>query len=139
MIYEVTVKRTIKDVNGNPKEVPEKYIVENAEICSEVEKIMLEELSPYGEVRCTSIKESKLIEIVNERQDDDEYLFFATIESIFVDEKTIEEKSTFYKVCLFAMNIEDATKKVVNYMKQGLENLVLSSIKKTKIVDVFKV
>lgn len=136
MFYEVISKRIIIDAKGNDKEIAEKFIIDNCEFCQEAEKAMLLEYN--GENRCTSIKESNLREFVNKRQDDDQAIFLATLEDVFVTDDG-DEKATRYVVGLFANTVEEATKIMIEYMKQGLNNLSLVSIKKTKIVDLLKV
>lgn len=136
MFYEVISKRIIIDAKGNDKEIAEKFIIDNCEFCSESEKVMLLEYN--GENRCTSIKESNLREFVNERQDDDQAIFLATLEDVFVTDDG-DEKATRYVVGLFANTVEEATKIMIEYMRQGMGNLSLVSIKKTKIVDLLKV
>lgn len=136
MFYEVISKRFVTDAKGNDKEVAEKFIIDNCELCCEAEKIMLLEYN--GENRCTSIKESNLREFVNERQDDDQAIFLATLEDVFVTDDG-DEKATRYVVGLFANTVEEATKVMIEYMRQGMGNLSLVSIKKTKIVDLLKV
>lgn len=136
MFYEVISKRIIIDAKGNDKEIAEKFIIDNCELCQEAEKVMLLEYN--GENRCTSIKESNLREFVNKRQDDDQAIFLATLEDVFVTDDG-DEKATRYVVGLFANTVEEATKIMIEYMKQGLSNLSLVSIKKTKIVDLLKV
>lgn len=136
MFFEVISKRIIIDSKGNDKEIAEKFIIDNCELCCEAEKIMLLEYN--GENRCTSIKESNLREFVNERQDDDQAIFLATLEDVFVTDDG-DEKATRYVVGLFANTVEEATKVMIEYMRQGMGNLSLVSIKKTKIVDLLKV
>lgn len=135
MFYEVISKRIIIDAKGNDKEIAEKFIIDNCEFCSEAEKVMLLEYN--GENRCTSIKESNLREFVNERQDDDQAIFLATLEDVFVTDDG-DEKATRYVVGLFANTVEEATKIMIEYMKQGLSNLQIIAIKKTKIIELLK-
>lgn len=135
MFYEVISKRFVTDAKGNDKEVAEKFIIDNCEFCQEAEKVMLLEYN--GENRCTSIKESNLREFVNERQDDDQAIFLATLEDVFVTDDG-DEKATRYVVGLFANTVEEATKIMIEYMKQGLSNLQIIAIKKTKIVELLK-
>lgn len=135
MFYEVISKRIIIDAKGNDKEIAEKFIIDNCELCQEAEKVMLLEYN--GENRCTSIKESNLREFVNERQDDDQAIFLATLEDVFVTDDG-DEKATRYVVGLFANTVEEATKIMIEYMKQGLSNLQIIAIKKTKIIELLK-
>ena len=133
MFYEAVSRRTIKDKNGNDKKVNEKFIVNNCELCAEVEQKMLEEYN--GENDVTLIKESNLMEFVNERTDDEQFVFLSKLENTFVGEDG-EEKVTTYSVALFAKDMEEAHNIMKNYSKQGLDDLKIVSIKKTKIVDL---
>ena len=133
MFYEAVSRRTIKDKNGNDKRVNEKFIVNNCELCAEVEQKMLEEYN--GENDVTLIKESNLMEFVNERTDDEQFVFLSKLENTFVGEDG-EEKVTTYSVALFAKDMEEAHNIMKNYSKQGLDDLKIVSIKKTKIVDL---
>ena len=134
MFYEVTSKRTVMDLKGNDKLIAEKYLVENIEFFAEAEQKILTYFNNENEV--PAIKQSKLKEFVNKRTTETQTIFFATLESIFVDELTGEDKATKYVVGLFAENIDDAYVITNKYMSQGLENLVLVGIKKTKIVEL---
>ena len=134
MFYEVTSKRTIVDLKGNDKEISEKYLFENLEFFAEAEQKMYEHLNNENDV--TAIKQCKIMEFVNQRSDNEQSIYYATIESIFVDENTGEEKATKYVVGLFAKSIDEANRIANEYMRQGLADLVLVGIKKTKIVDL---
>ena len=135
MFYEAVSRRTIRDKNGNDKKVNEKFIVNNCELCSEVERKLLEEYN--GENDVTLIKESSLMEFVNERANDEQFVFLSKLENTFVGEDG-EEKVTTYSVALFANDMEEAHNIMKNYSKQGLDDLKIVSIKKTKIVDLIK-
>lgn len=134
MFYEAISKRTIIDPKSrSDKDVNEKFIVKNCELCTECEQKVLEYWN--GECDVTSVKQSKIREFVNERQDDEQFIFLATIEDVFTDDDG-EEKSTKYVVGIFAKSVEESTRLVVEYMKQGMSDLRLTSIKKTKIVEL---
>ena len=135
MFYEAVSRRIVRDKNGNDKKVNEKFIVNNCELCSEVERKLLEEYN--GENDVTLIKESNLTEFVNERADDEQFVFLSKLESTFVGVEG-EEKVTTYSVALFANDMEEAHNIMNNYSKQGLDDLKIVSIKKTKIVDLIK-
>lgn len=134
MFYEVTSKRTVIDLKGRDKEIAEKYLFENIEFFAEAEQRAYEMFNNENNV--IAIKQCKLMEFVNSRADDEQSIYYATIESIFIDENTGEEKATKYVVGLFAKSIDEANKIVNNYMKQGLSDLTLVGIKRTKIVDL---
>lgn len=136
MFYESVSKRTIIDQkSGNDKDINERFIVKNCELCAECEQKILEYWN--GECDVVSVKQSKIREFINERNSEEQSIFLATIEDVYIDDDG-EEKTTKYIVGLFSVSVEESTKMVVDYMKQGLSNLRLTSIKKTKIVDVLK-
>ena len=135
MVYEVVSRRTTIDKNGNDKTINEKFIIENAELCSECEHRILEEYN--GENTCVSIKESPIKEFVNQRSAEDEHIFFATIEDIFIKDDG-DESSTKYVVGLFETTIERAMKVLLDYLKQGMNDFKVVCLKKTKIIDVLK-
>jgi hypothetical protein len=111
-------------------------LIDNCELCAEAESKCLEFCN--GENDIISVKQSKVREFVNERVDDDQDIYLATIEDIFVNEATGEKKATKYIVGLFAVSTEGAMSIVSNYMRQGLNDMTLTSIRKTNIVELLK-
>ena len=134
MFYEVSNKITVMDKRGNDKQIVEKVLVNNVNLFSEAELKSIEWYNNENEV--VAIKQlPKLMEFVNERDHDGEDIYMATIESIFVEDDG-NEKSTKYNVGIYALSLEDATKVAIKYMNEGMSDLVLVSIRKTKIVEV---
>lgn len=133
MIHEVALKRTIVDAKGCDKEIKENYLVENKVFCAEAEATMLEYWNAECEV--TSVRQSKIVEFVNKRDNDEQEIYLSEVESIFVDEDG-EEKSTKYVVGLFATSVEEATNMMKEYMRQGIQDMRLVSVKRTKIADL---
>ena len=133
MIHEVTLKRTVVDAKGCDKEIKENYLVENKVFCAEAEATMLEYWNAECEV--TSVRQSKIMEFVNKRDDDEQEIYLSEVESIFVDEDG-EEKHTKYVVGLFATSVEEATNMMKEYMRQGIQDMRLVSVKRTKIADL---
>lgn len=134
MFFEVTLKITRPDNKGIDKEVKEVFLVENAELWSEVEQKALELYN--GECEITAIKISNVIEIVNRKKDEDNTLYYkAKLASIFVDDKG-KEKTTNYYVLLAAKSVEEANAIVAEYMKQGMNDLLLKGINETSIIEI---
>lgn len=104
MMYEVTSKRVGQDAKGNDREYVEKFLIDNCELCAEAESKCLEFWN--GENDVISVKQSKVREFVNERVDDDQDIYLATIEDVFINEATGEKKATKYIVGLFAVSTE---------------------------------
>ena len=134
MFYEVSNKITVVDKRGNDKQIVEKILVENINLFSEAELKAIECYNNENEV--VAIKQlPKLMEFVNKRESEDQAIYAATIESVFIDDDN-NEKTTRYIVGIFALSLEDATNIAIEYMRGGMTDLSLVSIKKTKIVEV---
>ena len=132
MYYEVTLKVTKQDNKGNDKEVKENFLVENAELWSEVENRALELYN--GECDIVAMKRSYVIEVVNEKKEDTP-IFKAKLISTYVDEKG-KEKEKSWVVALFAADMNEANKKMQEYIKQGMEDLTLREIKQTNLLEI---
>lgn len=133
MFYEVTSKIVRMDSNGNDKEVLERLLIKDCELFAEAETRAMQEYNNENNV--VAIKQSKILEFVNERTDDDESIYLATIESVFTDDYGNETTSK-YVVGLFSDSVEKATKTTIDYMKQGMDDLILVGIKRTKFIDL---
>ena len=136
MIYEGTITYVTVDKNGNDKNNKCNFIIEQAEMFGEVEKKLYEEFEGHPTLDVTSIKRSKLREVVNTRSTDKEKVFVVDVASTFIDEDTEEEKVTIYKMALYAENYDMAYKRITEYLKQGYSDLEIVSLKKTSFIDI---
>lgn len=119
MYFEVTSKRVVVDPKGNDKEISERFIVKDVELFGEAEMKTLQEFN--GENDVVAIKQSKIREFVNEKNEEqDENIYLATIVSVFVDESNGNERETTYVVGLWATSVGEANELVVEYLKQGM-------------------
>ena len=132
MYYEVTLKVTKQDNKGNDKEVKENFLVENAELWQEVENRALELYN--GECDIVAMKRSSVIEVVNENKEDTP-IFKAKLISTYVDEKG-KGKEKSWVVALFAADMNEANKKMQEYIKQGMEDLTLREIKQANLLEI---
>lgn len=134
MFYEIGVKNTILDKNGNEKEVTNKYIVKNQELFAEAEQKGLE--LPLTNSDVIAIKRSKIREFANEPTDAaDEAIYIATIVDTIIKDNG-DEKKMKYEVALYAVSVTDANKVVQGYMAQGLADMECEGIKKTSFIEV---
>ena len=134
MTFESSIKTTQIDNRGNDKVVTSKYIVENAELFSEVENKMLEDYAGLTALDVIAIKRSNVKEIANTRQYNDDVIWEATMQSVFHDDEG-NEKYTKYKVLFYSKNSASANAFIEEYMKQGYD-LELIGLKLTKFIDV---
>jgi hypothetical protein len=133
MFYEITSKRTIVDNKGNDKTISEKFLINGIELFSEAEVKGYELYNNENDI--VAIKRSNIYEFANSRRNEEDKIFLITIESMFIDDDG-NEKSMAYVVGLFAHNIDEANSVAKNYMSQGMNDMTLIAIKKTKIVDL---
>ena len=67
MIFEATVSHISVDEEGYVKCIKERYVVDDKELFSEVEEMLLTKFSELNEVDIPTIKRSKVREIANKR------------------------------------------------------------------------
>ena len=130
MYFETAIKRNDPQ---KEKEVTERFIVKGVELFAEAEATMLADFS--NECNVIAIKQSKIKDIINSRMDDEEDIYYATLEQYYISE-TGDEKSTKTDVALFAKDMTDAKSKLDAYLKQGLQDMSIFKITKTKFLDV---
>lgn len=140
MIHEVTIAFTVAGKNGEGKTVKEQYLVDNRNLFAEVEDAMYVGFDGYKDLDVIAVKRSKLKEIVNEKPFNDESckIYIAHIVDHFVDLETEETKDIKYSVALFAHDMNEAHKAIEQYIKQGLEDMDLVSIKETNYNNVLR-
>lgn len=134
--FEVKSRRVIMDNKGNDKSITEAFFVKDCVSFAEAEVKTLRYYNCENDVVGMAI--SKVMEVVNEPTDAekmDMFIYRAVIASIYTDDDG-NEKEMKYPVLLWAKNIDEAMGVVNNYLRQGLEDMSLVSITKTKIVEV---
>lgn len=131
MWYELELKVQKENSKGEIKEVKEHYITD-VDLFAEAE---YKGMSLYGNNSDVfAIVRSKIREIVNDKEEDKPF-YKAVITDTFVNDDGTE-KETQYPVLICAKNVKEATKLIEDYMSQGLTDMRLDGITKTKIIDV---
>lgn len=131
MLYELKVKVEKENKKGELKQVTEHYITD-AELFANAEYTGLNEYE--GKCDVIAIKRSPIREIVNDK-DEDKPFFKATLIDVFVNDDGVEKENR-YPVLVCAEDMKEANRIMEEYMKQGLGDLRLDGIVKTKILDV---
>ena len=132
MFYELSLKVSIVNAVGEEKEIKERYITDDL-LFSSVEQKGLKLYD--NECDVFAIKRSKVTEILNQRQYEDEFIYSATLAQTIIDENTGKEKETEEHVLFFAKNLKNATDYILEYVKQGYD-MEVKSVKKTSIKEV---
>ena len=139
MFYHIKINYESLNEQGENVNNNEEYLVKNCELHAEAEQRGYEYASEYQfeEPDIVSVKRSNIREFVNEDPDEDEEIIYdAIIADVFINEKTGKEKELKYHVGVFAKSVSDATKKVYEYMNQGLNDMRFIGVKETKIVEI---
>ena len=136
MYYEMTTKVTRPKDDGTEREVTERYITD----CLTFEEAERKAMETYAADNASgdvvAVKRSNVREIVNEGEQKEHY-FKATIVDVFVDENW-KEKELRYYVLIRADDLGEATAKANDYMRQGLQDMRLDGIVKTKILELLR-
>ena len=134
MYYELKLKVNKTNDKGEEKEVKEHFITD-CELFAEAEAKGLEQYaSDNMECDVFSISRSNIIEIVNEKTED-KPLFKATIVDTQLDENGKEKELKYYNlVC--AKDVKEANTLMEQHLAQGLSDMRLDAIVKTKIIDL---
>ena len=139
MFYHIKLNYESLNEKGENVNKNEEYLVKDCDLHAEAEQRGYEYASEYqfNEPDITSVKRSNIREFVNEDPDEDETIIYdAIIADVYINEKTGKEKEMKYHVGVFAQSVSDATKKVYEYMNQGLNDMRFIGVKETKIVEI---
>jgi hypothetical protein len=134
MIYESKCAFIKIDDNGNDKAIKEKYLISDAVTFGDAEAQTYEYCNGETDLDVIDVKRSKIKEILNVRQSQEESIWIAELQDVFTTDDG-EEKYTVYKMAFFAKNFDCAMAYIIEYIKQGY-NLELITLKKTKFKDV---
>ena len=136
MIHEATISFTTTAKNGEGKTVKEQYIVENRTLFAEVEDAMYASFDGYKDLDVIAVKRSRIKEVANSRNSEEDKMFVATLVDIFHDPDG-GEKEMKYKIAFFSQTMSSAWAFIREYVSQGY-NMKVSAIKETKFIDVVK-
>lgn len=136
MIHEVTIAFTVAGKNGEGKTVKEQYLVDNRNLFAEVEDAMYVGFDGYKDLDVIAVKRSRIKEIINTRQSEDDLIWLCEIEDVFLTEDG-EEKPLRYKILGYSKDFNSAKTLFGEYLKQGYSMNIIS-IKKTKFEDVLR-
>lgn len=139
MFYHIKLNYESLNEQGENVNKNEEYLVKDCDLHAEAEQRGYEYASEYqfNEPDITSVKRSNIREFVNELANEEEDIIYdAIIADIYINENTGKEKLLKYHVGVFAKSMSDATKKVYEYMNQGLNDMRFIGVKETKIVEI---
>lgn len=131
MYFETKCRYT--NIDGKP--ITEPYLVD-AVSCTEAEARITKELSPfYSDIEVTSVKKSKLSEVLFAEAD---YYYLVKANFPTIDEKTAQEKENIIATLVQASSLLDAQDKYAHAMTGGVADWEYVSIALTPIVKVLQ-
>lgn len=134
MLYEFKLKVNKVNEKGDEKEVTEQFITDVDLFCQAEQKGLEMYASNNMECDVFAISRSKIREIVNEKTEGKPF-FKATIVDTQIDENGKEKELKYYNlVC--AKDAKEANALMEQHLAQGLSDMRLDAIIKTKIIDL---
>lgn len=134
MYFETKCRYT----NNDGKQVTEPYLVD-ALTCTEAEARIIEKLTTlYSDLEVTSVKQSKLSDIVFTTDAEAELYYLVKVAFATIDEKTAQEKKTISAILVQAASFNDAKNKFEEFMHGSMADWSYNSLALTPIVDVYR-
>ena len=133
MYKEIKLRTTEINAKKKKKTVTETYLCKDCIVCAEAEQKGLELCN--NECDVIMIKDAVYREFVNKRENEEQKIYRIKLTDIFVNDNG-EEKELSYYVGVFAEDLNDATKLANEYCKQGLQDMRIDAISKTRIIDI---
>lgn len=131
MYYEVRVKAPVADSKGRMKTRTSTYLTDCG-LFAEAERAGLTACEGRGDV--VAIYRSGIYEVVNPSHTEGDY-YKTTIASLFTNGKG-DATEQRYRVLVSAGSLEEAASVVKDYMRQGLQDMRLVKVEKSRIVKV---
>lgn len=132
-IVQLTLEREVTTSKGELKRRQETYLAQNIEVLSQAEERALELYNGDCDVNTIKRLPESYKEIVNEQED--KPFFRATVVETSMDDEG-EEKELKYNLFVRASDLTEAHTIMQDHLAQGLEDMRLDSLVKTKIVDL---
>ena len=129
MMYEAQISYVSEE-----KAVKEWLVVENEELFKDVEGVLYDTFNGLGELDVMAIRRSKIKEVANNRQSQDDLLWLAEVRDVFLTDEG-NEKEMKYKIIFYAKTFDAAKAFMVEYLTQGY-NMELIGLKLSKFSDV---
>lgn len=134
--YIAVVKYDKMQENGSIKRVSEQYLCNGLSV-TEAEAVVNENLSPYitGDFLTTSVKESKIAEVVNADSADRFYL--AKVAFVTIDEKTANEKKNVSQWLIGGTDFNDAYEMLLREINKCMADVEIVSLAESPVREYF--
>lgn len=129
MMYEAQISYVSEE-----KAVKEWLVVENEELFKDVEDMLYDTFNGLSELDVMAIRRSKIKEVANNRQSQDDLMWLAEVRDVFLTDEG-NEKEMKYKILFYAKTFDAAKAFMAEYLTQGY-NMELIGLKLSKFSDV---
>ena len=133
----VSYEKTMED--GTQKKVSETYMADALSF-TEAEARIIEEMTPFisGEFNITKLNRAKYAEVVTTTDQSADIFFKCRLSFITLDEKSGKEKKSNSVSIFQASGLEDALRRLKEYMKGTMVDYKIVEVKESNILDVFR-
>lgn len=137
--FESTVKYTKVNEDGREKKVSELYLID-AMSFTETEQKSCKELNTIAQVGydITAIKKSKITEVIESNDENDDRWYKVKIAIIDADEVSGQEKVSFQYYLVAASNINRALENLEKSLSTFVVPYEIASLSDTKFIDVIQ-
>ncbi|MGN1217137.1 MAG: DUF4494 domain-containing protein [Phocaeicola sp.] len=134
-----TVKYRKRMEDGLQKRVSEKYLFDSISF-TESEGRCIEEMAPFvsGDFEVADIKKAKFSKVVLTDNVEADRYYKCKLEFITLDEKSGKGKKHPYNILIQAVSIQDAQKRLDDWIKGSMTDIRIVSITETPIMDVYR-
>ncbi|MDD6017174.1 MAG: DUF4494 domain-containing protein [Prevotellaceae bacterium] len=136
--FECKVSRDQVCDDGTTRAVKEVYLVD-AMSFSEAEARIIEEMKPFtsGNLDPVTVKKCKFAEVVTSEEEEATTFYKVKLFFMILDESTDKEKDMPQNILVQAKNLQAAIKKTEELMRGSLVDYRFGSVAETSILDVF--
>lgn len=135
-MFEAVIGYVAVNDKGEDKNVKERYIIENGTSFTDVESTLFDKFGTLTGFEVVDIKRSKLKEVANKRDNEEQKIFVATLVDVFHEDDGTE-KEIKYDVAFHSETMDSAYKFIKEYASQGY-NMSIDKIKKTNFLEVLQ-
>jgi hypothetical protein len=95
MIYEATTTSVFIDKKGNDKVKRQRFVVDNMELFTDVEQLLLNAMGQERDFDVIAIKRSRVNEIANSRLNENDSIWIADLQTLFIDDEGNEKAQRY--------------------------------------------
>lgn len=134
IFFEIRARFDKTDENGETKKVTEMYVLKSSDFGDAYKKAM-EEIAPFtsGTLDIVNMKIAVYSEVL--LPDGGDKFYRAKCSFITLDERTNKEKKSNFHYLVRASNLEQARKRIDEYLSYSMADFIIAEVVETKAID----